>query len=222
MDCSHILNSSVLNVERLVEYGFVPFIADGSGTGTYTLKKYISGEDFYVLVTVSRETFDVKVFDGQTDERYALFDAPRAHGAFIGMLREKVQAIIEEIKENCFESTDIKARYVEHLIEGYDCSQDFPWNDEASVFRCRNGKWFALLMRIKFRNVGLPSEEKVWAVNLKQEPEEIPEIIDNRTIFPAYHMNKKYWITVLVSAATDYGHLLELTRKSYVLVESKR
>lgn len=32
-------------------------------------------------------------------------------------------------------------------------------------------------------------------------------------------MNKKYWITVLLTAVTDFDKLCELTKKSYALVQ---
>ena len=32
-------------------------------------------------------------------------------------------------------------------------------------------------------------------------------------------MNKKYWITVLLTAVTDFDKLSELTKKSYALVQ---
>ena len=34
-------------------------------------------------------------------------------------------------------------------------------------------------------------------------------------------MNKTYWITVLLTAVTDFEKLCELTKKSYALVQKK-
>ncbi len=155
-----------------------------------------------------------------------LFDVPSANGAFVGQIRSEVQAIIDEIRESCFDTQDIRKKYVDFLQKEFYVSGDKPWSDEgdftSSVYRCPNGKWFALVMQIKFKSLGFESDETVWAVNLKADAEKIPELTDKKSIFPAYHMNKKYWITVLLTAVTDFKRLCELTRRSYELVSAKK
>ena len=73
-------------------------------------------------------------------------------------------------------------------------------------------------MRIKYRQLGLTGDEEVWGVNMKASQDEIPNLIDKKSIFPAWHMNKKHWITALLTAATDFEKLCELTQKSWELV----
>ena len=73
-------------------------------------------------------------------------------------------------------------------------------------------------MKIKYRQLGLTGDEEVWVVNMKADQAEIPNHIDKKSIFPAWHMNKKHWITVLLTAATDFEKLCELTQKSFELV----
>ena len=64
-------------------------------------------------------------------------------------------------------------------------------------------------------------EDKVWCVNLKAAPDEIPSLINAKSIFPAYHMNKKHWITVALTAVTDFEKLCTLTEQSFSLVNGK-
>ena len=73
-------------------------------------------------------------------------------------------------------------------------------------------------MEISYKNLGLASDEKVFTVNLKADPERVAELADKKTIFPAYHMNKKHWITVLLTSATDFDLLRALTERSRALV----
>ena len=106
------------------------------------------------------------------------------------------------------------------ILEAYGVKPDHPWENipDGAVFRHQsNNKWFALIMQIKFKNLGFESDEPVWAVNLKAE--NVEAITDKKSIFPAYHMNKKYWITVLLTAVTDFEKLCELTKKSFALVQ---
>lgn len=220
MDYSYVLNSALPQSEKLKAFGF--FEEDGF----FCLKRKIAGGEFYVRIRLSEKAFGAEVYETETDEKYVLFDMRSANGAFVGEMRSEVQAIIEDIREKCFASQDIRQKYVKLLHTEFSAPGDMPWAREgdvtSSVYRCPNGKWFALVMEIKFKNLGFESEEPVWAVNLKADAEKIPELTDKKSIFPAYHMNKKYWITVLLTAVTDFEQLRALTRRSYELVSAKK
>ena len=217
MDYSYILNSALPQKEKLEVLGFVEF------EGVLRLKKEIAGGEFYAVIQLSKKSLTAEVFETLNDEKYVLFDVPSAKGAFVGQIRSEVQGIIDEIREKGFDSNDIRQKYVDFIRSEFAAPGDTPWADEgdfkSSVYRCPNEKWFALVMEIKFKNLGFESEEPVWAVNLKADAEKIPEITDRKSIFPAYHMNKKYWITVLLTSVTDFDKLCELTKKSFALVQ---
>jgi len=96
---------------------------------------------------------------------------------------------------------------------------------DYAVFRCPNNKWFALLSHITYKNLGLKGDsvdDRIWAVNLKADPRDIPGLIDHTSIFPAFHMNKKHWITVVLTPVTDFQKLKELIKKSFDLVAGKK
>lgn len=219
MDYSYVLNSALPQKEKLEELGFVEF------EGALRLKKEIAGGEFYAVIRLSEKSLTAEVFETLNDEKYVLFDVPSAKGAFVGQIRSEVQGFIDEIREKGFDSQDIRKKYLDFIQSEFSAAGDTPWADEgdfkSSVYRCPNGKWFALVMEIKFKNLGFESEEPVWMVNLKADAEKIPEITDRKSIFPAYHMNKKYWITVLLTSVTDFEQLCELTRRSYELVMRK-
>ena len=221
MDYSYIFRSAKIKKDSLEATGFTT--TDGN---TFSMNQPVSNGTFNADITLSlsEQTLTVHLFDSATGERYALFDMPNAHGAFIAALREEVQQIIDDIKSKCFESKDLKDDYIAWIKNQFGAEPDYPWPDDAPysfVFRCPNEKWFALVMRIKYRQLGLTGDEAVWVVNMKAEQDTIPTLIDQKSIFPAWHMNKKHWITVLLTAATDFEKLCELTQKSYELVEKK-
>ena len=221
MDYSYIFRSAKIKKDSLEATGFAT--TDGA---TYTKKTPVSNATFNANITlsISEQTLTVHLFDSATGERYALFDMPNAHGAFIAALREEVQQIIDDIKSKCFETNDLKDDYIAWIKNQFGAEPDYPWPDDAPysfVFRCPNEKWFALVMKIKYRQLGLTGDEAVWVVNMKAEQDAIPTLIDRKSIFPAWHMNKKHWITVLLTAATEFEKLCELTQKSYELVEKK-
>ena len=217
MDYSYIFRSAKINKDSLKAAGFTT-----SDDNSYELRVPVSNDAFNAVISLSLsdQTLTVLLFDSATGEKYALFDMP-SHGAFVASLREEVQKIIDDIKSKCFETNDLKDDYIAWIKSKFGVEPDYPWPDDAPysfVFRCPNEKWFALVMRIKYRQLGLTGDENVWVVNMKAEQDDIPNLVDRKSIFPAWHMNKKHWITILLTAATDFNKLCELTEKSYELV----
>lgn len=214
MNFSHLLLCSVPEKEKLLEYGFC------QQGDIFVLKKNLDNE-FYAVVEYQPDSLNVQVFEIETDEKYALLDVKNARGAFVNGIRSKVSDLVSNIVENCFESADLKSQYIEWLESYLKTKGDYPWEDKENfaVYRCSNSKWFALVMRIKFKNLGFESDEPVWVVNLKADAEKIPMLVDKKSIFPAWHMNKKYWITVVLTAVIDFEKLKELTLRSKQLVE---
>ena len=217
MDYSYIFSSAKIKKESLETAGFTS--SDGN---LYLMSLPISKGAFRAEFSLSpsEQTLTVKLFDSATGEKYALFDMS-SHGAFVASLREEVQKIIDDIKARCFETKDLKDDFIAWIKSKFGAEPDYPWPDDAPysfVFRCPNQKWFALVMRIKYRQLGLTGDEEVWVVNMKAEQEAIPNLVDRKSIFPAWHMNKKHWITILLTAVTDFNKLCELTEKSYELV----
>ncbi len=225
MDYTYILHSAKLNPETLNSFGFKKLNQESQPK--YECKKSIDidGSIFDVILTFCPDTsLTVQVFDKATGDRYSLFDMPGAHGAFIGKMREQVQAIVDDFRAFCFEEQDLHKKYISYLASHYDVQPDFPWDDspDAGVSRCPNGKWFALMMKIKYKQLGVGSgDEQVWVVNLKHDADDISKVVDRHSIFPAWHMNEKHWITVLLTAVTDFEKLCELTQRSFALVGGK-
>lgn len=58
-------------------------------------------------------------------------------------------------------------------------------------------------------------------VNLKCETDLIPTLIRESGIYPAYHMNKQYWISVDIEGYEDLNKLKMLVDMSYQLVGKK-
>lgn len=217
MDYSYILKSSLPLKDKLKDLGFVEEGRD------LVLKRDIMGGEFYALFCLGEKTFSAEVYETESDERYFLFDVPSVQGAFVGEIRKEVNALVEEIRIEGFFSEDVRKKYGDYLYSRFGAKGDRPWEKDgdstSTVYRLPNGKWFALVLRIKFRNLGFESYEPVWAVNLKAE--NAASLADGKSVFPAYHMNKKHWITVLLTPVTDFEKLCDLTEKSFNLVQKK-
>ncbi|MCR5218422.1 MmcQ/YjbR family DNA-binding protein, partial [Treponema sp.] len=208
---SYLINTSIPQKDKLLEYGFV------QKDSSLFLKKDID-DDFYAEILIKEKEITVEAIEKSLGEKYALLNVKGVHGSFVAGLRTKITQIMEDIQHKCFYSDDLRQPYVEWMEEKYNCKGDFPWDSDPDyeVFRCPNNKWFALIMKIPLNRLGIKSDEKVNVVNIKAE--HIPELIDNKSIFPAWHMNKKYWITILLTSVTDFNKLCKLTEESYTLV----
>ncbi len=219
MDYSYIFRAARAKPQGFSDFGF-----EAADENTFTCKKELPAPNntFYTILTLNPkdETLTARVYEADTDEPYTLFDVPSANGAFISQIREQVQEIVNDFRSLCFETADLKDKYFDFLNTHFEVQPDYPWDDspDAAVFRCPNNKWFALAMKIKYRQLGLSGDEELWVVNLKAKPENIPNITDKKSVFPAWHMNKKHWITVLLTAATSFENLCALTEQSYKLV----
>ena len=99
-----------------------------------------------------------------------------------------------------------KQEFLEYCLNTYGTSPDYPFDEdfETAVFRhSDNRKWFALSMQVSRRKFGLDSDEVVDVVNLKLPTEMFGSFGEADGVYPAYHMNKLHWISVLLSDAPN-------------------
>ena len=113
---------------------------------------------------------------------------------------------------------------LKYLQQEYICDIDYPWekySDYVVIRRRDNQKWFAGIFTITGHQVGLDTNEPMEVVNLKCEPDLIPNLIHENEIYPAYHMNKQHWISVDIERYEDIEKLKMLVDMSYQLVGKK-
>ena len=99
-----------------------------------------------------------------------------------------------------------KQSFLSYRLTTYNTSPDYPFDEdfETAVLRhADNRKWYALVMRVSRRKFGFDSDEVVDVVNLKLPPEMFGSFGAADGVYPAYHMNKLHWISVLLPNATE-------------------
>ena len=88
------------------------------------------------------------------------------------------------------------------------------------VFRhLDNRKWFAVIMDIPEKNLGLSGDGEISVVNLKGDPILIGSFREEAGIFPAWHMNKSHWLSVALDGTASDKSLLFLLDMSYELTK---
>ena len=88
------------------------------------------------------------------------------------------------------------------------------------VFR-HNGsrKWFAVIMDIPRKNLGLPGEGEISVVNLKCDTRLIGSFREEPGIFPGWHMNKAHWLSVALDGTVEDEKIKFLVDMSYELTK---
>ncbi|MBR6680382.1 MAG: MmcQ/YjbR family DNA-binding protein [Clostridia bacterium] len=108
--------------------------------------------------------------------------------------------------------------------EKYDISPDYPFStspDAAVLRHPENRKWFALVMQVSKAKFGLDSNETIDVVNLKIAPEIRESFGKSDGVYPAYHMNKSKWISVLLDGSAQDDTTEFLIEVSYQLTDKK-
>jgi predicted DNA-binding protein (MmcQ/YjbR family) len=74
-------------------------------------------------------------------------------------------------------------------------------------------------MLVPYSKFGRNNDSLVNVLNVKLKPEEIRQLIGIEGYELAYHMNKKYWLSILLDETRNDKEILSSIRKSYSLTE---
>lgn len=110
------------------------------------------------------------------------------------------------------------------IFNRYSVEAEYPWSDfqDACVFRhADNRKWFAIAMRVKPLSIGKSGDDFVDIMNVKIVPDEIYDLLRLDGLLPAYHMNKKHWITVMLDGSVSLEMIAKLLDISFDLTRKK-
>jgi len=107
-----------------------------------------------------------------------------------------------------------------YISEAYSVSGEhlFVRYPGFKVFRhLGNRRWFAVIMDIPRKNLGLDGADQINVVNLKCDTHLIGALRTDPGIFPGWHMNKAHWITVTLDGTVDDEKLKFLLNMSHEL-----
>ncbi|MBE6633241.1 MAG: MmcQ/YjbR family DNA-binding protein [Ruminococcaceae bacterium] len=99
-----------------------------------------------------------------------------------------------------------KQSFLEYCLFTYGTAPDDPFdgNIETAVLRHTDSrKWYAVVMKVSRRKLGIDRDEMIDVVNLKLPTEMFGSFGAADGVYPAYHMNKLHWISVILSDVPD-------------------
>ena len=109
-----------------------------------------------------------------------------------------------------------------YLTDAYSTEGEylFARHPNFQVFRnTGNKKWFAVIMDIPGKNLGLEGENEISVVNLKCDTRLIGSFCMERGIYPGWHMNKAHWLTVALDGTVEDEKIKFLVDMSYELTK---
>ena len=95
--------------------------------------------------------------------------------------------------------------------------QKYP--DIAVLRNTSSQKWYGIIMNIPQNRVGLSGNQKIDVLVIKGNPDDIVHLVEMEGFAPAYHMNKKHWVSIILNYFTSTNEMVvwNLLDKSYQL-----
>ena len=109
----------------------------------------------------------------------------------------------------------------EYVKKQYGTVPEYLWKEspESAVLRHKNGKWYAVLMQVEKSRLGLEGDTKVDILDVKCDADMVGLLTQTYGFLPGYHMNKKYWITMLLDGTVSEAKILDFLDMSYNLID---
>lgn len=156
-------------------------------------------------------------------EAYTNFRIANATG-FSAEIRQKFVDLLLDIRENCcrnlYFTSEQAQRISEYIFETYGDAPEFLWPNIPSYGAYRkNGKWYAIIGRVPLHklNPAADADREVEVINVKVDSGRIEGLFAQKGYYPAFHMNKKHWVSILLDDTlpdTEIHRLIEDSRRS--------
>ena len=215
-----IFKAYQFNSKKAKEYGFI------ENQGVWTFSSTVLHGDFLMRVIVVDGDLSFQVSDQETGDLYPQVHMESMRGTFVGSVREACLEVLYDIRKSCFEVQDYicpQTKRIMTLIQAkYENQLEYLWEkspDTAVLRHDDNQKWYAVLMKISWEKLDNSREGQVEVVNLKHD--QVADLLVEKGIYPAFHMNKRYWISLPLDDTLTDEKVLELFERSWFLTSKK-
>lgn len=218
-----IFKRHIPDFKKIIEYGFV------KNKEKYFFEKTFKDDEFKAVIEISKEgrVFGI-VYDNENNDEYLPLRVESAQGEFVGLIREEYEKILKEIRQNCFKSNFFiypqTNRITEEILKKYGDNPEFLWEKFSGygVFRNpKNQKWYGLIGNIDYSKLDKTKKGEIEIINIKLDKEEIQELLQKEGFYPAWHMNKKSWITIILNETLSDNEIMKYIDESYSFTIAK-
>jgi len=113
---------------------------------------------------------------------------------------------------------------LQYALDTYGAEPEYLWARFPETFVLRhqaNRKWFAVVMDVERRKLGLPGEGVVYVLDVKCGPLLGGSFLGSPGVVPAWHMNKSQWIGALLDGTAPDEVICRLLDISYDMTRKK-
>ena len=198
---------------KLEDYGFQ--LKDG----VYQYSKEFM-KHFKAFITITLDgCVSGKIMDLRMNDEYLSYRVKDLTG-FASEVREEYILILKDIYHHVCMSKyfvfDQTNRIANLIDQEYAVLPEFLWERDPSsgVFRNKSsGKWFGIVMNIDRSKIIPDKTGKVEVLNLKLDYQKS----HFTGVYPAYHMNKKSWVSIILDDTLTDEEIMEMVSVSYEL-----
>ena len=168
------------------------------------------------------------VYDIENDDEFLPLRIENNEGSFAAKVRNEYEKLLTDIRDKYFIKNHFifpqSNRITQLIIEKYGDYPEFLWEkfDGSGVFRNKESqKWYAGILDVEGSKIKKGKSGIIEVLDIKLAPEEIQELLLLPDFYPAYHMNKKSWITIILDDSLPDKKIMEFIHKSYLLSFTK-
>jgi hypothetical protein len=216
-----IFKAYEFNKKKAISSGFI------EEDGIFKYSSLILEDDFQLIVSIEDREISFQVYDRETGDLYPQVHMDSMRGSFVRAVREACLEVLLQIRKSCFDVQDFICPQTKRIMaivqEKYGNQLEYLWEkspDTAVLRHESNQKWYVVLMKIPWDRLDKGREGLVEAVNLKHD--QVVSLIQEKGIYPAFHMNKRYWISVPLDDTFTDEKVLELFEISWDLTRKKK
>jgi len=215
-----IFKAYQFNSKKAKGYGFV------ENQDVWTFSSTILQGDFLMIVTVEDGDLSFQIYDQETGDLYPQVHMESMRGTFVGSVREACLEVLYDIRKSCFEVQEFLCPQTKRIMtlvqEKFENQLEYLWEkspDTAVLRHDDNQKWYAVLMKTSWEKLDKAREGHVEVVNLKHD--QVANLLLEKGIYPAFHMNKRYWISLPLDDTLSDEQIVKLFERSWFLTSKK-
>ena len=216
-----IFKAYEFNKKKAISSGFI------EEDGIFKYSSLILEDDFQLIVSIEDREISFQVYDRETGDLYPQVHMDSMRGSFVRAVREACLEVLLQIRKSCFDVQDFICPQTKRIMaivqEKYGNQLEYLWEkspDTAVLRHESNQKWYAVLMKISWEKLDKGREGLVEVINVKHD--QVVSLIQEKGIYPAFHMNKRYWISVPLDDTFTDEKVLELFEISWDLTRKKK
>ena len=202
-------------ISKLIKYGLKKI------NDIYIYETFINNNKFKVIIEIEDNNVIGKIIDLDLNKEYINFRIKKQNGEFVNSIRKEYEDVLIDIKNNCFEEELFifkQTNRITSLIKDkYNVAPEFLWSSFPGygVFRNKqNNKWFGIIANVDKSKIIKNKKGMVEVINVKLD-NEVDKYLKINGIYPAYHMSKKSWVSIILDDTLTDKEIIELIDLSY-------